>query len=788
MPTVNTLSPLHRTSAFNSLNALCVITTLALLLFAPFAAGQASPVYGDCSVTTAGTPAYGPNPITGEYGGNPNGFLPYPSDYQLYQNISSAAVDPNSAVLISNLNTVSHNTLHILIGSAPADGDIPYYITDSSVSSNLINGQKVLPIVSGPGQSDLMIMPLPNNDSVPIEGDAADCSLWPGTTYYGDNHSLILDRNGCWLYEFDQTTRCFGSDLNVYYSPAGASLFDAQDFNARPWGFTSADASGMSIYVNTLKYDEAASGQIKHPIRFTVPTSAGSSAFILPASHGASSSSLANKLPEGALLRLNPSRTPTISTAGMSTEDATVIIPAIIAGLQNYGMIMADNGSNMYLIGDNDPRWNDSDLAKLSAIVASDFDVMEMVPEYPTYMTESTAWTTYYPDTSPALSINSYTATPSGSSAQTGTITVAANTPVTFNFCVTGTNWNETFTATTAEPFVYIDNIGPARLNSEGCGSLTTTPAITQEYTLYALNTQVDAINEGLPPNETINIVVTGAATTPAQVVFIPPPMIINGTNLGYTYAADSLTASVVTSTWAPLGTNDNVFNSSNATYFYTTATGTTTSTSTIPNTTSPLPTESGGVAGSATTMISTSSIPTSITVTKSAGASGHYGYEVVCAIATVPAIGSSYGNANPSPSSCATYVFTGSSSSYANAPIILPPSGTYNTPQAVTMGTAPNSTSAIYYTTDGSTPSTAGTSGGSASGTPPDLPTLIFSQGQSGRLLWRGHYFWNHTFMHPDTGLRHQRHDYRSHHCKHQPGQLGDNEHLYDHCGNAHV
>ena len=88
-----------------------------------------------------------------------------------------------------------------------------------------------------------------------------------------------------------------------------------------------------------------------------------------------------------------------------------------------------------------------------------------------------------YPETLPV--ITSYTANGS-----TGTLTVSpSSTPVTFNFCVSGTNWNESYTATTAEPYVYIDEVGPQRLDNTGCGSATITPTITQEYTLYALNT-----------------------------------------------------------------------------------------------------------------------------------------------------------------------------------------------------------------------------------------------------------------------------------------------------------
>jgi uncharacterized protein YbaP (TraB family) len=732
-----------------SVKALCIFTCLVLFLFAGFAYGQASPVYGNCSGITLGSPSlYGSSSLpNGDYGGALNGFLPYPSDYTLYQNISAAAVDPNSASLIANLNTVSHNTLHILMGSSPADGDIPYYVTDSSIETN-----RIMPVTTGsPDQSEVMQIPYPNNDAMPIEGDAVDCSIWPDTDN-GDDHSLLLDRNGCWLYEIWVTSRCPGSDLNMHYEANSITLFDAQNFAAGPWGFTSADASGMSVYVNTLKYDEAASGVIRHPVRFTVPTSAGSSLFIIPASHGASSSTLANKLPEGALLRLNPSRTPTINTSGMTTEDATVIIPAIIAGLQNYGMIMADNGSNMYLIGDNDPRWNDNDLGELNAIVASDFDVVQMVPEYPSYMSEATAHTTFYPETAPT--ITSFSASATGITpvsvagvyvppVQTpGSFTVPnTSTSVTFEVCVTGNNWNENFSnGTTAKPTVYIDNAGPVRIGSNNCGSTTVTPKITQEYTAYVLNTQSNYQNNGLPNLATINVTVTGASLIPAPVVFIPPPTLINGQPVGnspgYVYASDTVKVTPVTSTWAPLNTNDNVWNDTNATYFYTTATGTS---STFPtaSTTSPLPTETGGSAGSATTKLSTSTTA-SITVTKSS-TGGTYGYEVVCAIATVPSIGTAYGNSNPSTNSCATYVFTGTGSTasvYVNAPIILPPSGTYNTPPLISMAgpvpaTSAASYNAIFYTTNGATPTTAGAGFSTYSSPPSDGNTLVFFQGE---------------------------------------------------------
>ncbi len=50
----------------------------------------------------------------------------------------------------------------------------------------------------------------------------------------------------------------------------------------------------------------------------------------------------------------------------------------ILRALKRYGMILADNGSNWYLSGAPDPRWNDSELNTLKALKGSDFEVVKM--------------------------------------------------------------------------------------------------------------------------------------------------------------------------------------------------------------------------------------------------------------------------------------------------------------------------------------------------------------------------------------------------------------------------
>ena len=99
-------------------------------------------------------------------------------------------------------------------------------------------------------------------------------------------------------------------------------------------------------------------------------------------------------------------------------------------------MILADNGSNFFIIGDTDPNWNDDDLGNLKTVTSANFDVLQMVPEYAGM--DAISAPTDYPETVP--SITTFTAT---------STSVSPGTPVTFNYTVTGTNYNASYTAQT---------------------------------------------------------------------------------------------------------------------------------------------------------------------------------------------------------------------------------------------------------------------------------------------------------------------------------------------------
>ncbi len=388
---------------------------------------------------------------------NMNGFVPFQNatgtPAALWStNIANAAVDPNNA-MIQTMGGYAGENARVLFGSNPGDGGIPFMIVDSgqtpAVSINVIDYAN---------NSDVVVAPFPNN--VPIEANAADCSGWPDT-YQSDAHALVADRNTCWLYETYNTNRC-----NGLYDASEEAIWDMQNGEYRPWGWTSVDAAGLSVFAGLVKYDEAASGNIQHAIRFTMQQSkndANDGYFVEPASHAAGTSWGAPVV-EGMRIRLKSS----YNTSGYSA-----INTAILTAMQQYGLIMADNGGYGYYIGATDSRWNDSDLANLGEIPMSNFDVIDGTPGSTTMTPAYPGWDSATAPTGAQPVINSFTASPQ---------TVSAGTPVTFNFSVSGDSYD------------YIDMIGPVRLTHNGggpgvnTGSVTIYPTATQTYTLYAVN------------------------------------------------------------------------------------------------------------------------------------------------------------------------------------------------------------------------------------------------------------------------------------------------------------
>ena len=139
----------------------------------------------------------------------------------------------------------------------------------------------------------------------------------------------------------------------------------------RPWTWTSADAAGLPIFPGLVRYDEVAAGQIQHAIRFTLPQSRA--AMVLPATHWAANSTSANAPPMGMRLRLK---------AGYDISGFSTNMQVILTAMKKYGLIMADNGSAMYISGAPDSRWDNDDLHNLGQVPASAFEVVQMGTVY----------------------------------------------------------------------------------------------------------------------------------------------------------------------------------------------------------------------------------------------------------------------------------------------------------------------------------------------------------------------------------------------------------------------
>jgi hypothetical protein len=176
-----------------------------------------------------------------------------------------------------------------------------------------------------------------------------------------DRHLLMVDRDNRYLYEL----------YNVFFDGAawraGSGAFFDMNANARrPDGWTSADAAGLAILPGLVRYDEAfGSTDIRHAFRVTVRATNG---YVYPASHRAGST--AGALPMGARLRLKGSK----SLSGYTPE-----VQRIFRAMQRYGLIVADNGSDLYVSGTYDTRWNNGVLnPAFQTLSANDFEVITL--------------------------------------------------------------------------------------------------------------------------------------------------------------------------------------------------------------------------------------------------------------------------------------------------------------------------------------------------------------------------------------------------------------------------
>jgi len=260
----------------------------------------------------------------------------FPADNPWRQDISRLPVDPYSAAWVASAG--SSTNLHPDFGSNPTYG-IPYVVVPAS--------QPKVPITftAYGDQSDPGPYPVPRN--APVESGS-------------DRHVLVASSD-CHLYEMYNASPNARGGWNA---DAGA-VFNLRSDALRPDTWTSADAAGLPILAGLVRMDEIQAGHIDHALRFTV--SKTQKGFIHPATHQAGSTTNPNVPPMGARFRLK---------ASFDTSRFHGAALVILQCLKRYGMFVADNGSNWYISGATDTRWNDNDLNQLKSVPGSSFEVV----------------------------------------------------------------------------------------------------------------------------------------------------------------------------------------------------------------------------------------------------------------------------------------------------------------------------------------------------------------------------------------------------------------------------
>jgi hypothetical protein len=196
--------------------------------------------------------------------------------------------------------------------------------------------------------------PYPIPPDAPIEG---------GSCGEGDRHVIVVQEGTCTLYElFDATLQPDGS-----WQASSGARYDLTSNELRPETWTSADAAGLPILPGLVRYEEIEAGVIPHALRFTAELTREE--YVWPARHEAGATTDPGVPPMGQRFRLK---------SDVETGDFSPVNQVILQALKTYGMFLADNGSNWYLSGVPDDRWDNDDLHELQErIFGSDFEAVD---------------------------------------------------------------------------------------------------------------------------------------------------------------------------------------------------------------------------------------------------------------------------------------------------------------------------------------------------------------------------------------------------------------------------
>jgi hypothetical protein len=268
----------------------------------------------------------------------------FPPDNVWNTRVDSLPIDACSSAYINSIGPTTG--LHPDFGTvwAGAPNGIPY--------TTVLGTQPLVTVTFGyDDESDPGPYPIPPD--APIEG---------GPDSSGDRHVLVVENTNCKLYEmYSAYPEADGS-----WTAGSGAIFDLRSNILRPDTWTSADAAGLPILPGLVRYDEVASGVITHALRFTAQRTQRK--YIWPARHYASSITDPNVPPMGQRFRLK---------ASFDISSYPAQVQVILTAFKTYGIILADNGSNWFINGAPDPRWDDDMLSQLSSVKGSNFEAVD---------------------------------------------------------------------------------------------------------------------------------------------------------------------------------------------------------------------------------------------------------------------------------------------------------------------------------------------------------------------------------------------------------------------------
>jgi len=281
------------------------------------------------------------------------------------QDVSTAAVDPQSGAMINAMSAAGG------WGTGIMRVDFSIRVMQANASTPTVPFTPAA-VFYTPDSDVVPTVPLPPGGG--MEGQSG----YQCDPSQQDCHFIVVDSDQGKLYE------AYGANYNG--SALSATILAVWDLtqvypaSGRGDQCSSADAAGYPIAPLLFTADELKQGHIDHAIRFILPNNEiRAGVFVHPATHAGAPSGPATAPPYGAQLRLKAS------------YDLSQLKPAarvVAAAMQKYGMFLADGGYIALTAQsdqDTQTKYTDVDFTTtdLSSLKPTDFEVVQMPATIP---------------------------------------------------------------------------------------------------------------------------------------------------------------------------------------------------------------------------------------------------------------------------------------------------------------------------------------------------------------------------------------------------------------------